>query len=94
MAAISYLALFAVICNAFQVQHTGQVETVRESESGNKYLYLDMDMGMVMGKEEGVFHLRYIETGNFHGKVILKKRSFSSFRRRKARGRFKLVFVC
>ena len=84
MAAISYLALFAVICNAFQVQHTGQVETVRESESGNKYLYL----GMV--REESVFNLfTYIEKRNFHGKVILKKRSFSSFRRRKAMGRFK-----
>ena len=92
MAAISYWAIFAIICSAFQVQHTGQLETFRESESGNNYLYLYMGMGK--GKEESVFHLRYLETGNFYGKVILKKRSFSSFRRRKATGRFKLVLVC
>ena len=88
MAAISYLALIAVICSAFQAQHTGQLGTVRESKSGNKYLY----MGRV--KEESVFPLRYIEKHNFHEKVIPKKRSFSSFRRRKAMGRFKFGLVC
>ena len=88
MAAISYWAILAIICSAFQVQHNGQLETVRESESGNKYLYMGMD------SEDIVFHLRYIEKGNFYGKVILKKRSFVSFRRRKAKGRFKLGLVC
>ena len=84
MAAILYLALYLVICSAFQPQHTGQLGTVRGSKSGNYVMHLYMEKG------DSVFPLRHIEKGNSHENILLKKRSFSSFRRRKAMGMFKL----
>ena len=83
MAAIPYLAMYLVICSAFQPQHTGQLDNVRGSESENIVMYLYMEKG------DNVFPLWYIEKDNSHENILPKKRYFLSFRRRKAKGKFK-----